>query len=350
MRLLPLLLLLPLLGACVAYGSSVSTAAEPTQEAEWDTLAGGNERRTYNGTGGSIFEVMDGCVFAKSTAYAIVYRVIDAINQTREFDCVWPEGDDALDQCGVYRQRSTNNVIHMCVGAMDGLFVLIFEPSLRRHVNPRGFYSGHKKGFGMNFQAVCNARYKITAWTMNCPGSCNDRTAFKHSGFERVLKTLPKGAYIVGDGAYPASDQVLVPYPGTTLTPSQDSYNFYQSQARIFIEQAFGNMVKTWGILWRPLQVKLGRVSSVMNAVVRLHNFLRRWRAKVPQSPWRVDQPQEVRFAPDGSLEGTYYDTVPTRGRPTTGQRVSAPREAIRQYLKQYSIGRPRWNLQRNST
>ncbi|CAB1107655.1 unnamed protein product [Ectocarpus sp. CCAP 1310/34] len=299
--------------------------------------------------GGSVFEVMDGNVIARSTAYAIVHRVIDAINQTRELDCVWPEGEDALDQCGMYRRRSTNGVIRMCVGAMDGLFVRMTQPSLRRHVNPRSFYSGHKKGFGMNFQGVCNARYEIIAWTMNCPGSCNDRTAFKHSVFGTVLKTLPPGAYIVGDAAYPASDQVLVPYPGTSLTRSQDAYNFYQSQARISIEQAFGIMVKTWGILWRPLDMRLERVSSVINSVVRLHNFLRRRRARIPRSPWRVTQPVEVRFRPDGSLEGTYFDTVPTRGRQTRGGRASAPREAIRQYLEQYSIGRPRWNLQRNS-
>ncbi|CAM9474244.1 unnamed protein product [Ectocarpus sp. 4 AP-2014] len=144
--------------------------------------------------GVSIFEVMDGNVIARSTAYAVVRRVIDAINQTRELDCVWPEGDGALDQCGMYRQRSTNGVIRMCVGAMDGLFVRLTQPSLRRHVNPRAFYSGHKKAFGMNFQGVCNARYESTAWTMNCPGSCNDRTAFKHSVSARSSTHCPSAA------------------------------------------------------------------------------------------------------------------------------------------------------------
>ncbi|CBN76582.1 peroxinectin precursor [Ectocarpus siliculosus] len=54
MRLLPLLLVPLLLGACAADGSSVSTAADPTEEAEWDTLVGENERRTYNGTGNNL--------------------------------------------------------------------------------------------------------------------------------------------------------------------------------------------------------------------------------------------------------------------------------------------------------
>lgn len=112
--------------------------------------------------GGSVFEVMDGNVIAKSTAYALVHRVIDTINQAQGLDCVWPKGEDAEAQCGMYRQRSTNGVIRMCVGAMDGLFVRLIQPSLRRHTSPGSFYSGHKKGFGMNFQ-VCEARATLTS-------------------------------------------------------------------------------------------------------------------------------------------------------------------------------------------
>ena len=78
---------------------------------------------------------------------------------------------------------------------------------------------------------------------MNCPGSQNDRTAFKFSGFDKLLDPLPPGYFIVGDAAYPASDRVLVPYPGKNLPVSQDSYNYYQSQCRMAIEQTFGIMV-----------------------------------------------------------------------------------------------------------
>ncbi|CAM9617796.1 unnamed protein product, partial [Hapterophycus canaliculatus] len=93
-------------------------------------------------------------------------------------------------------------------------------------------------------QAVCNATYEITAWTMNCPGSLNDRKAFKHSGFDQVLDKLPPHCFIVGDAAYPASDRVLVPFSGAELTTSQDAYNFYHSNARSSIDQAFGIMVR----------------------------------------------------------------------------------------------------------
>jgi len=78
---------------------------------------------------------------------------------------------------------------------------------------------------------------------MNCPGSQNDRTAFNFSGFQSLLDALPPGYFIVGDAAYPASDRVLVPFPGTVLSMSQDAYNYYQSQLRMAIEQTFGIMV-----------------------------------------------------------------------------------------------------------
>lgn len=95
-------------------------------------------------------------------------------------------------------------------------------------------------------QAIGDANYRIVAWTMNCPGSQNDRTAFKFSGFHKLLEGIPDGHYILGDAAYPPSHQVLVPFPGTKLSESQDAYNFYQSQGRMAIEQTFGIMVRVF--------------------------------------------------------------------------------------------------------
>lgn len=93
-------------------------------------------------------------------------------------------------------------------------------------------------------KGICDAQYRIIAWTMNCPGSQNDRTAFKFSGFDTLLRDLPDGFFILGDAAYPASDRVLVPFPGSGLTLSQDAYNYFQSQCRMTIEQTFGIMVR----------------------------------------------------------------------------------------------------------
>ncbi|CAN0220501.1 unnamed protein product [Pylaiella littoralis] len=103
---------------------------------------------------------------------------------------------------------------------MDGLFVRTIRPTTRDTAEPNSYYSGHKKGFGMNFQGICDAEYRIIAWTMNSPGCQNDRTAFKFSGFEQLLQDLPPDYFILGDAAYPASDRVLIPYPGQSCQRS----------------------------------------------------------------------------------------------------------------------------------
>ncbi|CAM9695148.1 unnamed protein product, partial [Hapterophycus canaliculatus] len=178
----------------------------------------------------------------------------------------------------VFKNRSSYNITKKCVGPKDGLFIRMKEPSMRDTTESNRYFSGHKKGSAMNFQRICDAPYRIVALTMNCPGSQNDRTAFKFSGFDWVLEGIPLGHFILGDAAYPVSDPVLVPYPGTALTTSQDAFNMYKSQCRMAIEQPFGVMVRPprrWGILCRPMEVVLERFTLVVDAIVRLHNFCR---------------------------------------------------------------------------
>lgn len=102
--------------------------------------------------GASIFEAMVGHVIARSSAYMVVYRVVDALNACNSLRCVWPTGEEAKKQGKLYKELSTNNVIERAVGAMDGLFLRIIKPKLRSHKFSNIFYSGHKKGFGMNLQ------------------------------------------------------------------------------------------------------------------------------------------------------------------------------------------------------
>lgn len=96
------------------------------------------------------------------------------------------------------------------------------------------------------------------------------------------------------------------------------------------------------------MEVRLGRVGDVVNPVVRLHNFLRRRRAAVPQAAWNMTLPDGVVFGADDRLEGDYYEKLPPRGRPSKAGTVSPRRESIRKYLEQMSIGRPKFNLDRN--
>ena len=72
--------------------------------------------------GASTCEGMDAHVIARSTACAIVHRVIDALNAIPRLDCKWPVGADALRSAELFKNRGEQEVIRKSVGAMDGLF------------------------------------------------------------------------------------------------------------------------------------------------------------------------------------------------------------------------------------
>ncbi|CAN0546562.1 unnamed protein product, partial [Ectocarpus sp. 12 AP-2014] len=50
--------------------------------------------------------------------------------------------------------------------------------------------------------------------------------------------------------------RVVVPFPGTSLSASQDACNYYVSWCRMAIEQTYGILVRRWGILWRAIKVR----------------------------------------------------------------------------------------------
>jgi len=112
--------------------------------------------------GGSIYECMDGHVIARSTAYAITSHVVRALTACPELNCKWPEDEDVTRAAGLFRNRSSFGVIRKCVGAIDGLFVRLTRPSAAETAEPNSYYSGHKKGFGMNFQV------RVVVWHICC--------------------------------------------------------------------------------------------------------------------------------------------------------------------------------------
>jgi len=62
---------------------------------------------------------------------------------------------------------------------------------------------------------------------------------------------------------------MAVPGKGETF----DDYNFYQSSARMTVECAFGMLIRKWGLLWRPLEMKFSRRVPSISACMHLHNF-----------------------------------------------------------------------------
>jgi hypothetical protein len=68
-------------------------------------------------------------------------------------------------------------------------------------------------------------------------------------------------------------EHYIVPFPGKKLGKSKDTFNFYQSKTRIHIEQAFGILVRRWGILWRKLESSMKYWSLIVLCCMKLHNI-----------------------------------------------------------------------------
>jgi hypothetical protein len=107
-----------------------------------------------------------------------------------------------------------------------------------------------------------------------CPGSTSDNKAFYTSHVYNLVHELPDGFFAVGDNAYTLSPTLLIPYSGQDKRDkSKDAFDFYLSQLRIRIEQAFGLLVTKWRIFKKPLEVSCWRTTLLIEACFRLHNF-----------------------------------------------------------------------------
>ncbi|CAM9469835.1 unnamed protein product, partial [Chrysoparadoxa australica] len=208
-----------------------------------------------------------------TTAYDILWQVIQALKRAPQLSLKLPstEAEYAALARG-FKARSSNGVMDKCIGAVDGMLVRIRVPTLKDTPTPVRYYSGHKKFCGINLQAICDHNCRFLGMDMREPGSVNDRKAWEHSGIDDWLSKLPDGYYLVGDAAYPLGEHLLTPFKGNVCS-SQDTYNYYQSQTRMPIEQAFGMLSQKWAILKKPICFKLGRVPSVVHVLLRLHNW-----------------------------------------------------------------------------
>ena len=130
-------------------------------------------------------------------------------------------------------------------------------------------------GFGFNIQATCDANYRVCSVSIIAPGAANDWSAWTRSSLARATMRLPDGYHNIGDAAYPTSEKILTPYPGKSLPEDQDSFNFHLCQLRVKIEQSFGMLVSTWGILWRPLSKGFAGRTDLIVALFHMHNFCR---------------------------------------------------------------------------
>ena len=115
--------------------------------------------------------------------------------------------------------------------------------------------------------------------SIKCRGAEHDSNTFKKSNLYKKLLDKANdlhvlGLYFVGDSSYSIRSFLQVPFENSVPQSPEDSFNYHLSTCRIWVECAFGEIDMRWGILWRPLQFMLSKNIKVIDAALRLHNFI----------------------------------------------------------------------------
>ena len=134
------------------------------------------------------------------------------------------------------------------VGRVEGIWGFI-DGTFRGHCRPGDnrdqqiVYSGHKRAYGINWQAIATPDRLISSLVGPYAGANNDWSMWKRSGYEEEIRRVIGRhliLYIYRDPAYNASFRVTCPYKHPYgrryLTTQEQDFNRVLLSVRITIE------------------------------------------------------------------------------------------------------------------
>jgi len=230
--------------------------------------------------GGSAYDIMTTFGISHSEVFSSLWFVVEAVNNLEDFEIIYPADHIKQRQIADGFLEASAAGFECCAGAIDGILIWIHKPSDKdcalSGCDPGKFFCGRKHKFGLNCQAVCDARGRILDMAIQYPGSTSDILAFEGMSLYDRLEDglLAPGLCLFGDNAYLNTPYMATPYSAVS-GGSKDSYNFYHSQVRIRIECTFGILTHRWAILRSaiPMSVSVKKTVALVCALGKLHNF-----------------------------------------------------------------------------
>ena len=278
---------------------------------------------------------------SKSHFYLLRRKFMNAVVTSSALDIRLPDVSNisALQLlASQFEGNASVPVFRGCVGALDGMTIFIKAPTAVEAENVLAYYSGHYKHDSLNVQALSDYRGKFLYFAVAAPGSFPDSKALGLTKLQKWVDSLPPGFFVVADNAYILSEHMLIPFSGSLRhVPEHSSYNYFLSQLRIRVEQAFGQYSVKWRILRKPLETKLSTSSIVLTTCARLHNF-------IIDNDWMHDEDVTSEDVV-GHLNEIYRPSL-TRFQSPPG--ASFLRDAIVKYIEQNGYRRPNYNRIRN--
>ena len=294
---------------------------------------------------------------SRAACYAMVDDFIDAVNSAPELDIKFPQNADEWRAANEgFRRRSSNDTMGGTVAALDGFFQRCNRPSTKEASNTVSYYSGHYESYGVNCLAAVRADLQFIYFGVVSPGPTNDIVSYSLAqSLKEMIDSLPLGLYFLGDAAFPLGEKLLTPFVGPQRhnSPYNDAYNFYLSQLRIRVEMAFGRLVNKFRILSGKINGSLSRVSAVLMACARLHNFIIQNDGPCDEMTVGMSTGEEETFLqiwPDNTapLGMSYLPTIPDDSYIfETEDGDSHTRAEIVEFLSRNSLRRPLHNLLR---
>ena len=139
--------------------------------------------------------------------------------------------------------------------AIDGIVVKTRKPT-KKEVGPSiSSYRNRKVPWGIVVLAGVDSDCRFTMMCARNSGGSHDCLVWDACELKQAINdgALPEQYYIVGDEAFVNTNQLLTPWSGRGLGNWKISFNFHLSAMRQCVERAFGQLIKRWGIFWRPL-------------------------------------------------------------------------------------------------
>jgi hypothetical protein len=225
--------------------------------------------------GASYVDVFFAFKVSQAAAYANTHYVVGLIRKAFALPGIPLSDETKLAEMARAFTQSRKSPLFGCIGALDGILIPIQKPP--DHLSPRKYFC--RKGYyALPLQVVCDSSYRFLFMSGRTAGATHDSLAFSVSALWESLanSSLPDGYWIAGDEAYNCSDSLLTPWPSSVAKTdvAKDAFNFYQSSLRIHIEQAFGQLVRRFGILWKPIQFSIHSVLAIVHACMCIHNFI----------------------------------------------------------------------------
>lgn len=174
-----------------------------------------------------------------------------------------------------------------CVGAMDGKHIALQSP-----IHSGTDFFNYKSFFSIVLFAIVDANYNIIYANVGSQGRISDGGVFNSCGFKQKLESnelnlpdpralpgrvQPVPYVILADDAFPLTQNIIKPYPGTHSKGSKERIcNYRISRGRRMSENVFGIIASVFRVFRKPMLLQETTATRVTLACLYLHNFMRR--------------------------------------------------------------------------